>query len=564
MVGFTANDKKIYDLLNDKMYIVEANQRKYVWNKNNWQELLDDIDLVFKDQTNNHFIGSIVLKTERIDDGIRNHFSIIDGQQRISTLTILLCAIGFLFAENNRQDYFNGLSKPLFVNDNKNQPHPIVSKEANKSIANLVEALFFFSNQHFASGMPMIPVADLLKEANVSKIIEECFMFFYDWLKNTTASDMEILLKYREIIDDVRYIDIVAEEDEDAFTIFEILNARGQALTDFELLNNFLLKYAPKDQKKQTKKKLKEIEGILGSNVEVFLKHYAMHRYGHKTDKGENRPYKVITKAEKNKDKLMFLDDLLLKAKYYQKMTNYTECSALERKIFSFFKPRRQQQFRPLVMGLMHQKDLGHLDERTYNKNLEFLYEFFICYHVIGEQTSNKIEDIVYGYSQKIENAFSKSVLEQFKLSMIKRIPNEENFKRSIKRICFSNHWTAYSDNRKRENVRAIFEVIERELGYEGTFDNCNVEHCLPDAYSESNASIGNLMLLEVSLNQQSNSKPFEAKMNYYIQSKLNLPQKIAAECKTQSDFEMDSRSDWIAKTLYEYITRIKFPENDI
>ena len=47
-MGFGSDDKKIYDLLNDKMFIVAANQRKYVWTQNNWREMLEDIDLVFE------------------------------------------------------------------------------------------------------------------------------------------------------------------------------------------------------------------------------------------------------------------------------------------------------------------------------------------------------------------------------------------------------------------------------------------------------------------------------------------------------------------------------------
>ncbi len=86
-MSFNADDKRVYDLLNDKEYIIPINQRRYIWNKNNWTELLDDIMLVYDEKKNDHFIGSIVLKKENINDGIRNHYSIIDGQQRISTLT---------------------------------------------------------------------------------------------------------------------------------------------------------------------------------------------------------------------------------------------------------------------------------------------------------------------------------------------------------------------------------------------------------------------------------------------------------------------------------------------
>ena len=558
-MGLDAGDKKVYDLLNDKMYTVAANQRKYVWTRNNWQELLDDLELVYNEHTNSHFIGSVVLKKESATQGIRNQYSIIDGQQRISTLTIVLCAIGLIFAENEQQEYFDGLNKPLFVMDNRNRPHPIVSDKANKSISSLVVKLFENANAHFSEGEVLFTSDQLLKQAKVNKDISECFMFFYSWFRNRVLADMEMLFRYRNIIDDIRYIDIVATEDEDAYTIFEILNARGQVLTDFELLRNFILRYAPVPDKGTVKEKLKTLAESLGSDSENFLKHYVLHKYGKKTDKNENRPYKIISKAEKSHSKIDLLDDLLLKASYYRRMTSYDECSELEKKVFSFFKPRRQVQFRPLVLGMMHQKELGNLSQQDYELYLEFLYEFFICYHIVGEQTSNKIEDVVYGYSYRLENDFGEQTLERFRRSMVERMPSKENFCNSIKRIRYSNHWKAYSGSNKRENVRAIFEIIERELGYTGAFDGFDIEHCMPDAASEDHAHIGNLMLLEQQINsEQCKGKPLPEKIQYYQNSELELPVKMYNENPSGNVINLDDRSTWIANTLYSYIKKIQ------
>ena len=336
-MSFNADDKRVYELLNDKEYIVPINQRKYVWNKNNWAELLDDIMLVYNEKRQDHFIGSIVLKKESINDGIRNHFSIIDGQQRISTLTIMLCAIGFLFAQYERKDLFDGLYKPLYVYDNRNNRHPIISKEANKAISELVEELFFCVEQHFKTNMPLIMYDNFAKQYIREKSIRDCFAFFFDSLNNQFAPDMDQLERFRTIVDDIRYIDIVAEEDEDAYTIFEILNARGQVLTDYELLCNYLLSHAARDQKDQDKQTLETIKALLEKDVEIFLKHYVTHKLGKKTDKGEDRPYKVLVRYIKGKDTAALLNDLSLKAKYYSKIIGFGSCTKLERKIFSFF-----------------------------------------------------------------------------------------------------------------------------------------------------------------------------------------------------------------------------------
>ena len=370
------------------------------------------MELVYNEHTNSHFIGSVVLKKESATQGIRNQYSIIDGQQRISTLTIVLCAIGLIFAENEQQEYFEGLNKPLFVMDNRNRPHRIVSDKANKSISSLVVKLFENANAHFSEGEVLFTSDQLLKQAKVNKDISECFMFFYSWFRNRVLADMEMLFRYRNIIDDIRYIDIVATED---------------------------------------------------------------------------------------------------------------------------------------------------LSQQDYELYLEFLYEFFICYHIVGEQTSNKIEDVVYGYSYRLENDFGEQTLERFRRSMVARMPNKENFCNSIKRIRYSNHWKAYSGSNKRENVRAIFEIIERELGYTGAFDGFDIEHCMPDAASEDHAHIGNLMLLEQQINnEQCKGNPLPEKIQYYQNSELELPVKMYNENPSGNVINLDDRSTWIANTLYSYITKIQ------
>ena len=95
-MGLDAKDKTVYNLLNDKMFIIPINQRQYVWNQDNWTDLFEDIDLMLEKKLDHHFIGSIVLKNEKIKDGIKEHFAIIDGQQRILTISFS-CLIAFRY-----------------------------------------------------------------------------------------------------------------------------------------------------------------------------------------------------------------------------------------------------------------------------------------------------------------------------------------------------------------------------------------------------------------------------------------------------------------------------------
>ena len=492
-MGLDAKDKTVYNLLNDKMFIIPINQRQYVWNQDNWTDLFEDIDLMLEKKLDHHFIGSIVLKSEKIKDGIKEHFTIIDGQQRILTITILICSIAYLYAELNDPDRFEGLKKFLYVQNDKNKSFPMISKDANKSVEILVNGLYNNinnqSNKKTPFKMPFSTIEDFIHIIKISKEIEGPFLVFYEKLKDSIKDNELKLEKYKKAIEDINYIDVEATESEDAFLIFEILNARGKPLTDFELLRNYFLKYGSADDKDKVKKRLENIETLLTTSIELFLKHYVTHKYGKKPDNSELRPYKLIAKNEKNTDKSELLSDLELKASYYHKIISLNNCTDLEKKIFSFFKTRRQQQFRPLILGLMHQKDLSKISDYKYNEAILYLYSFFICYNIIGEQTSNKIEDIVYGYSEKFENKFSLEVLSKFKISMLERMPSEKQFKQTIKNLKYSHVRKAYSSSRKADNIRAIFEILERDLGCEEDLssNNTNIEHCYPDSVSEEN-----------------------------------------------------------------------------
>lgn len=85
-MSFEAHDYPAYQLFTRRCYGTPRNQRQYVWNRRNWQELFDDVILVATQKEPTHFIGSIVLYREKDRKNGVSYFTIVDGQQRIGTL----------------------------------------------------------------------------------------------------------------------------------------------------------------------------------------------------------------------------------------------------------------------------------------------------------------------------------------------------------------------------------------------------------------------------------------------------------------------------------------------
>ena len=77
-MSFDARQSTVGRLLNDAIYRIPRNQRMYVWNEQNWNDLFQDIGLVTRGVSSSHFIGSIVLMEEVPEEGL-SVFTIIDG-----------------------------------------------------------------------------------------------------------------------------------------------------------------------------------------------------------------------------------------------------------------------------------------------------------------------------------------------------------------------------------------------------------------------------------------------------------------------------------------------------
>ena len=135
-MSFEAKDYPISDILNKAVFDIPRNQRRYVWKKEHWRDLYEDIVFSMAEDKP-HFVGSIVLEGGRKRDGL-SYYTIIDGQQRLTTITILLLAIMKHFHENDMRDEFLGTVSYLQSKNNSNQDIIILSSEYHASIHSLI------------------------------------------------------------------------------------------------------------------------------------------------------------------------------------------------------------------------------------------------------------------------------------------------------------------------------------------------------------------------------------------------------------------------------------------
>lgn len=433
-MSFGAHEEKVLELFNRKIYDIPRNQRRYVWNKNNWQELYDDVNSVVNGLLPSHFIGSIVLKVDPVIHGLP-HFSIIDGQQRIITLAIFLGSIMFWMKKEHMDNDFNGTIPYLIAKDDQASDIVMVTTENNGSLENIIQAIVNLDDETAKKKtVTSIVEGNLLNKSD--KNIGDAFKFYLnkigDLVEDSSAPE-SILINFRNAVRDITFVDITATTEEDSYTIFEILNARGLDLEDHELLKNYIMRYIQPDASRDKAKiEWNRIEGNLGyTNLKRFIRHYTIHRYGDYRTKFDTSDYKVIRDNNKGKETLSLLADIEKKSSYYLKLVSpcktgeLPNCSDLEYQIYNFFKKKRHEQMRPVLLSLISKNVEGELSQTLYEKTIVFLYNFYICYNIIGEENSNRLTDIVNKYSARINRNFSEDIINKFIQELQCKLPTK-------------------------------------------------------------------------------------------------------------------------------------------
>lgn len=238
----------------DKRYIIPVYQRKYNWKQENCRQLYEDLKKIIRDKRESHFFGSIVSAVTA--NGSKIEYYIIDGQQRLTTVTLLLLAISNLLEQKKISAFEEKLDEqikqrflisPWANEDDKIKLHPV------KSDSNALKKLF--------DGDDFDPVSNLTLN----------YRFFCEQLMKQEVSVDELYLA----IGKLEIISITLDYSDNAQLIFESLNSTGLALTEGDKIRNYVLMgQPPKEQNKLYYIYWSKIEQSVGNDVSSFVRDY--------------------------------------------------------------------------------------------------------------------------------------------------------------------------------------------------------------------------------------------------------------------------------------------------
>ncbi len=226
-----AEAKSLTFLANEGSVQIPFFQRAYVWNEDNWEELISD--LLQKDKS--HFLGSLILKQVDVPIGSSKQVVVIDGQQRLTTLSILLRALFNSFDEELQQKCKQDgkFDVCLFYKKDMFESEICVKIEHSK-----------IDKQHYQAVIKNEKDPATIDPGNCESNVLKCFKYFTERLQQVNLEDRKRL--FSDLLNPNNEILVVIglSEADDEQSIFDTINSAGVRLSSADIVKNTLFQRA--------------------------------------------------------------------------------------------------------------------------------------------------------------------------------------------------------------------------------------------------------------------------------------------------------------------------------
>lgn len=462
-----AHDTQIFKYLEgSKCFVVPLFQRTYSWGKEDWKTLWSDLKETVEDKESNHFFGSFVTLPIPSPASEISRYVIIDGQQRLVTTSILLGALRDRIGEvEPNSDLMNAIYEQYLINkfaERTQDKDKILPTQADR----LIFSQFVNNNSHTTLAS--------------DHIIAQAYDFFHKKFQETDNID-ELKEFKNAILNRFSVVDICLDKDDDPYLIFESLNAKGEPLTQADLIRNYLfMKISQEHQQEVFDSIWFPMQQKLNENLEDFFRHY-LARGG--VIPNFNKIYAMLKNyAEANlkteKEIIDFMKDLAKFSDYYYKLLNPAKEPIAElRTYFEKLNALEVTTSYPLLLNLYDDYSNKILSQVDFASLLKIIETYIVRRAVCGVPTHvlNKFFPTIYQKLVKTDKVDSckKLLIEERGSS---RLPDNEEFENDLKsRELYGTKILGY-----------LLREIERYDNKETV--NCNglqIEHIMPQTMND-------------------------------------------------------------------------------
>ncbi len=552
---------------NGLLYRVPPFQRDYSWGEEEWDDLWHDIREVMRPEGEPaHYMGYLVLQS---DDGKR--FDIIDGQQRLTTLSILVLAAlrqlqvlldkgqdtenTHMRLESLRQGYIGYLD-----------PVTLVAQPKLKLNRNNDD---YFQTYLVPLVSPLPRRGFRRSEHDMRKAFEWFDRQFRDYLEDEDDPGLAVVRLIDGMSDKLLFTVITVTDELNAYRVFETLNARGVRLSATDLLKNYLfsLLHRQGEHEHEIETLENRWNGIVGRlGEESFPDFLRVHWISRRTSVRLSDLFKTVRARVRNRgDAFSLLQELEADIDAYLALTQPGGSDwpadwkrhARTLRMFSVRQPF------PLLLAARRV-----LEDADFERLLRCVVIISFRYNVIGGLHGNEQERIYHAEAQSISRGDHSSIREVM-ASLRPVYPEDERF-----RLSFREKSISVAQTRNKRVVRYILFELERQAsGNRLDFEDSRItlEHVLPlnpedgwDGFSEGDVDaqtfrLGNMTLLEAGSNRDAGNAGYEAKKAVFEKSRFTITQNIAYKYAEWTPETVDSRQEAMARSAAA-IWRIDFP----
>ncbi len=456
-----ANETHIQRILDGvQQYVVPLFQRPYSWEPRQWQALWDDLNELCKDEgSRNHFIGSIVTMPERsVPEGV-SKFVLIDGQQRITTLLVLLAAIRDR-ARHQQSKLADKIDDLLLKNRYQDD------LDIYKLLPTQTDRAEFRA------------LMDGGKTPQDGQVVR-AYAFFEKRLRDRAEVYLERL--HDVIRNRIVLVSIVLSKDDNPYLIFESLNAKGQPLTQADLIRNFLFMHIHRDQQEEIYKTTwMPMQMRLATNLTEFIRHHLMR------DGKRIRQTDIYCELkERFGDKEMgeivaYLRGLSGSSLHYAKLLDpvLEPCEQIADRLIRLNRFEATTTY-PFLLSVYQDHEAGTVSESEFSEILDVLECFLIRRFVCNIPTNILTRIFIQLYAQAKEIGplaeGVKAVLKD------KGFPRDREFREQF--VSFK----LYGGGDRIPKTKLILERLEQSFGHKEVADLAmlNIEHVMPQTLTE-------------------------------------------------------------------------------
>ncbi|GAB4451840.1 MAG: DUF262 domain-containing protein [Bacteroidia bacterium] len=512
----------IGSLIKNKILKVPIHQRPYSWKIEHIEDLLNDIKNNFNEDE--YFLGTIVLTA-----GDNNKNEIVDGQQRITSVSLIYASIRDLL--KNQKDSDDIHTKYLSTYDIRTKeylPKLELSQQDNEFYRN-----FIINKQ-----------ANFEVKRQSNTYIKDAYQSIYNFIKKILENynnDENALIDWKDFLDEkLKVVVITVPTDVNAFTIFETLNDRGLALAQTDLIKNYLYGRAGNridEVQRSWIELVSKIETEDESLLIYYIKHYWFVNYSFVRE-SKNELYKEIKNKINNPTQVAtFVNNLNNDIDIYLAILNpnssfWNDFENICRNYIETLNYFNLEQYRPLVFSI-----LKKFQPPEVKKSLKLIVSWLVRNLIVGGLGGGTLEKT---YADKAHEIFSGKITtaDELRSSLISVIPQDESFKEQFKiatvsKAKYARYYLSAIENYNRGNDHP-------ELIVNLNPDSVNLEHILPEnpennypSFTEELHSayykrIGNLTLMKTKENNNFKNSKFSNKKKKYQESELWITNSLA------------------------------------